>query len=727
MLKNIKISRQIAAGFALILILLVLFVGFTEHQITRANAAHGQTAAAEREAQLAVEIAKGVSDADRTILRFLDAPDDTKAAAIVTAMNHVRGLADLAQSEGIAQGQTLVALKDRHIEEAQAFSKAYLARDVQMRRIVELSTLAREGMDNLQTELQAAGDVQRALLVSDANKTLLRMRLRLVAALPTEGSDVFAEASDLYSSLQDQLSRAGLALADSRTRAGLNDVNAITQDLWSEAVAADRGMGDLQNGLLTVRATADEVLAVTSDIQDAAETMAASSAQDAKDISSMTVLSVFVGVGLTVLMGGAIAIVLSRSLSRGLSRTLDQTNRLADGDLSFDITGDEGRNELAALARSLKVFRQNAIERRDLEAETRRLEAEEMARREVQARQQARVVDDIGAGLSRLATGDLTQEIASSAHDPFPADYEALRKAYNEVVSGLSRTVVSIAQVADQVRSGADEITSAAQDLASRAETQAAALEQSAAALTEMNASVRSTAERAGHAETSGRQNREITEASSIVVRDAVEAMGGIKQYSDQITRIIDVIEDIGFQTNLLALNAGVEAARAGEAGRGFAVVASEVRSLAQRASESARDIKTLISESAAQVQLGSDLVGRMGKSLDTIQRQAQDVSEQISGIAAAASEQAVGLAEINSGINQLDTVTQQNAAVAEESNAAAISLQQRADEMTREISRFRVNAVPAPNSARPSSRPASSARSNLRLLGGRSGEVIEF
>ncbi|WP_157020539.1 methyl-accepting chemotaxis protein [Paracoccus sp. 228] len=727
MLKNIKISRQIAAGFALILILLVLFAGFTQHQITRANAAHRQTTDAEQEAQLAVEIAKGVSDADRTILRFLDAPDDTKAAAIVTAMNHVRGLADQAQSEGIAQGQTLVALKDRHIEEAQAFSQAYLARDVQMRRIVELSTLAREGMDQLQTELQAAGDVQRALLVADANKTLLRMRLRLVAAIPIEDSDVFAEASDLYSSLQDQLSRAGLALTDPRTRAGLNDVNAITQDLWSEAVAADRGMGDLQNGLLTVRATADEVLAVTSEIQGAAETMAASSAQDAEDISSMTVLSVFVGVGLTVLMGGAIAIVLSRSLSRSLSRTLDQTNRLADGDLSFDITGDEGRNELAALARSLKVFRQNAIERRDLEAETRRLEAEEMARREVQARQQARVVDDIGAGLSRLATGDLTQEIASPAHDPFPVDYEALRKAYNEVVSGLSRTVVSIVQVADQVRSGADEITSAAQDLASRAETQAAALEQSAAALTEMNASVRSTAERAGHAETSGRQNREITEASSIVVRDAVEAMGGIKQYSDQITRIIDVIEDIGFQTNLLALNAGVEAARAGEAGRGFAVVASEVRSLAQRASESARDIKTLISESAAQVQLGSDLVGRMGKSLDTIQRQAQDVSEQISGIAAAASDQAVGLAEINSGINQLDTVTQQNAAVAEESNAAAVSLQQRADEMTLEISRFRVNAVPVSISARPSSRPATPARSNLRLLGGRSGEIIEF
>ena len=386
MLKNIKISRQIAAGFALILILLVLLAGFTEHQITRANAAHGQTAVAEREAQLAVEIAKGVSDADRTILRFLGAPDDTKAAAIVTAMNHVRGLADRAQSEGIAQGQTLVALKDRHIEEAQAFSQAYLARDVQMRRIVELSTLAREGMDNLQTELQAAGDVQRALLVANANKTLLRMRLRLVAALPTAGSDAFAEASDLYSNLQDQLSRAGLPLADPRIRAGLNDVNAITQDLWSEAVAVDRGMGDLQNGLLTVRATADEVLAVTSEIQDAAETTAASSAQAAKKISSMTVLSVFVGVGLTVLMGGAIAIVLSRSLSRGLTRTLDQTNRLADGDLSFDITGDEGRNELAALARSLNVFRQNAIERRDLEAETRRLEAEEMARREVQAR-----------------------------------------------------------------------------------------------------------------------------------------------------------------------------------------------------------------------------------------------------------------------------------------------------------------------------------------------------
>lgn len=727
MMKNIKITHQIAAGFALILILLALFAAFTERQIMRANVVHGQTVSAEQQAQLAMEIAKGVSDADRTILRFLDAPDDTKAEAIVAAMNHVRDLAMQAQSEGIAQGQTLVALKDRHIEEARTFSQAYLTRDAQMRRIIELSTLAREGMDDLQTALQAAGDVQRALMVSDANNTLLRMRLRLVAVLPLEASDAFTEASALNASLQEQLSRAGLALSDQRIRTGLNDVIARTQDLWSEAVEANGGIADLQNGLAAVRATSNEVLALTSEVQSTAETMAASSAQDAAEISSATILSVFIGVGMTILVGSAIAIALSRSLSRNLTRTLDQTNRLADGDLSFDVTGDEGRNELAELARSLKVFRQNAIERRDLEAEARRLEAEDKARREVQMRQQARVVDDIGSGLSRLASGDLTQEIGSPAHDPFPADYEALRKAYNEVVSGLTGTITSISQVADQVRGGADEITSAAQDLASRAETQAAALEQSAAALTEMNASVRSTAERAGHAETAGRQNREITEASSIVVRDAVDAMAGIKQYSDQITRIIDVIEDIGFQTNLLALNAGVEAARAGEAGRGFAVVASEVRSLAQRASESARDIKTLISESAAQVQIGSDLVGRMGKSLDTIQRQAQDVSEQISGIAAAASDQAIGLAEINSGINQLDNVTQQNAAVAEESNAAAVSLQQRADEMMREISRFKVNALSAATSARALNRSASPARSNLRVLGGRSGEIIEF
>ncbi|MBM3606486.1 MAG: HAMP domain-containing protein [Alphaproteobacteria bacterium] len=463
----------------------------------------------------------------------------------------------------------------------------------------------------------------------------------------------------------------------------------------------------------------------TAAVKDAKEHEA-----EADALSQATILSVLAGVAMAVLIGSTIAMTMSRGLARRLERTVDQTTQLARGDLSVDITGHEGRNELADLARALVVFKENAIERQHLAAETRRIEDEAAAKRETELKDQSRVVRDIGDGLARLAQGDLTRNIDSPAADPFPPAYDALREAFNSVLATLSQTVSQISHVADQVRGGSDEITSAAQDLSGRAETQAATLEQSAAALTEMSESLRSTAERAQQAEQASRQNREIAEASAVVVRDAVQAMEGIKSFSDQITRIIGVIEDIGFQTNLLALNAGVEAARAGEAGRGFAVVASEVRGLAQRASESAREIRTLISDSAAQVQAGSVLVVRTGESLEAMLGKAQEVSQQVAGIALAANEQAIGLAEINSGVNQLDQVTQQNAAVAEQANAAAMSLQQRAEDLMQEIARFRVSQKLRPDiaSERPARNPsAGTGGVPLRIVGGRAEHTRQF
>ena len=171
---------------------------------------------------------------------------------------------------------------------------------------------------------------------------------------------------------------------------------------------------------------------------------------------------------------------------------------------------------------------------------------------------------------------------------------------------------------------------------------------------------MRSTAERAAGAEEASQQNRNGAQSGAQVVGKAVEAMQGIEKSSEQITRIIGVIDDIAFQTNLLALNAGVEAARAGEAGRGFAVVASEVRLLAQRASDSAREIKELISKSAEQVETGSSLVNQAGEALADILERAQRAASFVEEIASAAAEQANGLKEINTGVNQLDHATQQ-------------------------------------------------------------------
>ncbi|TVP69270.1 MAG: chemotaxis protein [Rhodobacteraceae bacterium] len=358
---------------------------------------------------------------------------------------------------------------------------------------------------------------------------------------------------------------------------------------------------------------------------------------------------------------------------------------------------------------------------------------------------QERVVRDISKGLERLADGDLTKPIPSPADDPFPREYEMLRISFNSVISSLSDTLSRVAGVSDGVRSGSEEITSAAQELSGRAETQAATLEQSAAALNELTESVRSTAQRAKKAEQVSEENRKTAQDGAKIMRDAVDAMKMIEKSSSQINRIIGVIDDIAFQTNLLALNAGVEAARAGDAGRGFAVVASEVRGLAQRASDSAREIKSLISQSTSQVEAGSALVDRTGQSLEEILRKAIDVSEQVSAIAVAASEQSSGLAEINVGVNQLDQVTQQNAAVAEETNAAAASLQRQAETLQAELSNFQLaklsKSAPAPRAQTRSRsnnaplqqaqavppRPAALVRAQPKLAAAGGERFIEF
>jgi methyl-accepting chemotaxis protein len=331
------------------------------------------------------------------------------------------------------------------------------------------------------------------------------------------------------------------------------------------------------------------------------------------------------------------------------------------------------------------------------EAEAARGQAEETLReREARRAELSRVVEALRAGLSRLAEGDLTRPIASQADASFPAEYEALRVSYNLALDRISGVLANVAATARGLRDSSRKIAGASQELSARAETQAATLEQSAAALGQLTASVGSTAKRAGQAEQASVENRQGAEGGAGIVGQAVEAMQEIERSSGQITRIIGVIDDIAFQTNLLALNAGVEAARAGEAGRGFAVVASEVRVLARQASKSAQEIKALISDSSQQVQAGSQLVRMAGESLDGIVERAKGTSALIAEIAAAAKEQASGINELNSGIGQLDQVTQQNSAMAEETHTAANTLLQRAEELFMVMSEFRLPADPS-------------------------------
>ena len=335
-----------------------------------------------------------------------------------------------------------------------------------------------------------------------------------------------------------------------------------------------------------------------------------------------------------------------------------------------------------------------------IEQERARHEAERRERMEIQQR----AMKIIGDSLSGLAEGDLRARIEGD----FPTEFAALQRDFNAAVTRLAETMGAIVGVADQIGTGTGEISNASEDLSRRTEQQAASLEETAAALDQITATVRKSAEGARQARDTVAATREGAEASGLVVRQAVAAMGQIETSSAQIGQIIGVIDEIAFQTNLLALNAGVEAARAGEAGRGFAVVASEVRALAQRSADAAKEIKALIGASAGHVASGVKLVGETGEALERIVTQVGEINGLIVEIAASAEEQSLGLGEVNSAVNQMDQITQQNAAMVEESTAASHALAQETAELNRLMGAFqfatdiRPRVVAAAKPARP-------------------------
>jgi methyl-accepting chemotaxis protein len=371
--------------------------------------------------------------------------------------------------------------------------------------------------------------------------------------------------------------------------------------------------------------------------------------------------------------------------------------RLARGQLNAEIPDLQRRDALGRMARAVQVFQAAGIEKQRLEAQAAemaaRVEADRQAaeaERAAAADQLQRVVGEVAGGLEKLAHGDLLFRLAT----PFSAEYEKLRLDFNAAMETLQATIKGIAVTTQGVRHGAGEITQASDDLSRRTEQQAASLEETAAALDEITATVRKTAEGANAARLLAASAKSDAEGSGDVVRETVLAIHEIEASSRQIGSIIGVIDEIAFQTNLLALNAGIEAARAGDAGRGFAVVATEVRALAQRSADAAREIKTLISASGQQVETGVRRVEETGKALESIVTQVMKLSHLVSDIAASAQEQATGLHEVNSAVNQMDQVTQQNAAMVEQATAASHGLAGEAEALAGLIGQFNIGVV---------------------------------
>lgn len=510
---------------------------------------------------------------------------------------------------------------------------------------------------DLQMEGKGLPDAENNLLslTRDARIVALNMKNYYREFLLT-GDNLKLRMLDKFLKEKGQLAISGLVQFSSQTgkqnyidaaenfKKGVNEGQKMlseSRELFNKQIASNGNLNTIGSELVK---QADDLITNAAAKADAARNKAVAS------IATITALGAMIFL--------VISILLNRSITRPLGKALHLADTIRSGDLSQRLNMSSA-DEIGQLGKALD--------------------------------QMADSLEDKAELARRIADGDLTAEVQLTS------EQDMLGIALRRMVDNLNDLLGHVAMAGEQITSGAGEISSSSQDLSQGATTQAASLEEITASMGEMSSQTRQNAENASQADLLSTEAKGAAERGSSQMSEMVGAMGEINDAGQNISKIIKVIDEIAFQTNLLALNAAVEAARAGQHGKGFAVVAEEVRNLAARSAKAAHETSELIEGSVEKAARGTEVANRTSAVLDEIVGGITKVSDLVKEISVASNEQAQGIAEVTSGLNQIDQVTQRNTASAEESAAAAETLNSQAMQLQQMLGQFRLrNTLPA-------------------------------
>jgi methyl-accepting chemotaxis protein len=756
MLSKLSVAQRIYASFGAMIALLAAIVAFAYFGVSAVSQTFSDYRAAARQT---VAISGFVEQLSAARLADLDYRLETSAEK---AQSLARAIASLqaqdAQTMALftADPQTSAAIGE-FAASAQAYQAAF-----------EHMTQLQSQIDATVVDLRAVGDALR----EDATAALRAVSGNFNAT----GAAGFGVQSSILTQFEVEqflltADPARLDLAAENAAFAKQNLQALHDAVISNSqkATANRMMEGLDAYMAHANAAAEAVLArkavMTGELdvlgpqmQQAFGDMFASvqARQDALGPTGAalaeTTLRVVLVAGLAALVVGTLlAVIIGRGLSGTIKAIAARMRQLADGDLDLDLD-DRQRHEIGQMVDALTVFRDNGRAMRAMDAEKAEAAAREAHEHRMRADLQANVrevvsaavsgdfsrridaryddpelasfarsvnlvmetvdrgLSETGAVLSAMAAADLSMRVEGDYEGAFArlkTDTNAMAQTFAEIVGRLKRTSLALKQATGEILSGAD-------DLSGRTARQAATIEETSASMEQLATTVGDNARQAGDALAKTRATADLAQKGGVVMGEANAAMTRITTSSARVSDIIKMIDDIAFQTNLLALNASVEAARAGEAGKGFAVVAIEVRRLAQSAAEASGEIKGLIETSAGEVAGGSRLVEQAAARLLDILKGAEESSGAIDAIARAAAEQSAAIAEVNAAVRQLDEMTQHNAALVEETNAAIEQTESQAGELDRITSIFTLTDGAAAPVLRP--RPVAIASGNTAI-----------